>query len=91
MAILRATTNPLTVTNQQITQLAARIQFVKHAIGEVWPRNELEAHVVAAFGFEFLTQFNQGIGWVPSGPAQGQVIGHGCWRGRHATGEYHSP
>ncbi len=75
MAVFCTTTYPLAIADKQVTQLAAGVQFIEHTVGKVGPRNELKAHGVAGLRFEFFGQFDQRVRRVPSGPAQGKILG----------------
>mmetsp|Transcript_143 Transcript_143/g.457 ORF Transcript_143/g.457 Transcript_143/m.457 type:complete len:391 (-) Transcript_143:113-1285(-) len=74
VAVFRATADPLAVTDQQVAEFAARVQFVQHPVREVGPRDELKAHRMAGLRLEFFAEFYQCVGRVPRGPAQGQIV-----------------
>jgi hypothetical protein len=78
MAVLRGAADPLAVANDEIAQLALRVELVQKAVGVARPGNELEFHVDAGLGGEVLRQLDQRVGRIPRRPAQRQVLGVGA-------------
>ncbi len=79
VAVLGAGAEPLAVADHQVAELAARVELVEEAVGEVGPGHELEVHLDAARGGEVLGQLGQRVGRVPGRPAQRQrfILGLG--------------
>src|SRR3990167_6625704 len=61
--------DPLAVADQNVAQLAVRVQLVEQPVGVIRPRHEFEFHLHPALGAEVLRQFDQRIGRVPCRPA----------------------
>ena len=70
VAALGRAADPLAVADDQVAELALRVELVEHPVGEVRPGHELELHVDLGLGGEVLAQLDQRVGRVPSGPAE---------------------
>jgi hypothetical protein len=77
VAVLGRAADPLAVADDQVAEFAVGIQLVQHAVGEVRPGHEFELHVDAGLRGEVLGKFDQGVGRVPGGPAQGDLLAFG--------------
>ena len=77
VAILRRTSDPLTVANDQVAQLAARVELIEKAIGVARPRDELVLHLDAGLLGEILAQFHERVCRIPGRPAQRQLLALG--------------
>ena len=74
VAVLGGAADPLAVADDQVAELAVRVELVEEAVGIARPRHELELHLDAGLGGEVLRQLDQRVGRVPSGPAQGERL-----------------
>ena len=77
MPVLRGAADPLAVADDEIAQLALRVELVQKAVGVARPGNELELHVDAGLRREVFRQLDKGVGRIPRRPTQGQVFGIG--------------
>ena len=76
--IFSGAADPLAVADDQIAELAMRIELIEKAIGIARPRDELVFHLTAGLGGEILGELHQSIRRVPCRPAQRELLALGC-------------
>ena len=80
--VLGGAADPLAVADEQVAELALRVELVEEAVREAGPGHEFELHRDSRLGREVLGELDQGVRRVPRGPAQRQLLGLRLRRGR---------
>ena len=78
--VLRRAADPLAVADDQVAQLAVRVELVEEAIGIARPGDELVLHLDAGFFGEVLAELDERVGRIPCRPAQGELLALSCGR-----------
>src|SRR5262249_8862456 len=80
--------DPLAVADDQIAQLAVRVELVEEAVGIARPWDELVLHLDAGLLGEILAELDKGVCRIPCRPAQGKLA-LSCSRLARKTGQRH--